>query len=84
MEKTIELLDETVEHSDFVATCHYIQAEGNKRRRIQLGLPALLLNVIIGSVLVADIGKVIPDSVKWVTAFVALLVSLLVAMSDSK
>jgi hypothetical protein len=80
MDKTIELLDATVEDCEFVATCHYIQAEGNKNRRIQLGLPALLLNVLIGSVLVADLGEALPDPVKWIAAIVALIVSLLVAV----
>jgi hypothetical protein len=80
MDKSVELLDGTVEHCDFVSTCHYMQAEGNKYRRIQLGLPALVLNVLIGSVLVADIGKVIPDPIKWMTAIAALTVSLLVAI----
>ncbi len=80
MDKTIELLDATVEDCDFVATCHYIQAERNKNRRIQLGLPALLLNVVIGSVLVADLGKTVPDTLKWITAIIALVVSLLVAI----
>lgn len=80
MDKTIELLDATVEQCDFVTTCHCIQAEGSKNRRIQIGLSALLLNVVIGSVLVADLGKIVPDSVKWITAIVALFVSLLVAI----
>jgi hypothetical protein len=80
MNKTLELVDTTADQCDFVATCHYIQAEGNKSRRTQLGVPALILNVLIGSVLVADLGKVIPDPVKWITAVVALIVSLLVAL----
>src|SRR6185436_15623723 len=61
MVNTIELLDKTVEDCDTVATCHYIQAEGNKNRRIWLGVPALVLNIVVGSVLVANLGAVISD-----------------------
>jgi len=80
MVKTIELLDQTVEHCDTVATCHYIQAEGNKNRRIWLGVPALLLNIVVGSVLVANLGAVMSDYLKWITAILSLIVSLLVAV----
>jgi len=80
MVNTIELLDKTVEDCDTVATCHYIQAEGNKNRRIWLGVPALVLNIVVGSVLVANLGAVISDDVKWATAILSLIVSLLVAV----
>ena len=80
MVKTIELLDQTVEHCDFVTTCHYIQAEASKKRRIWVGVPALGLNIVIGSILVFNLGTVIPDYVKWITAIISLIVSLLVAV----
>jgi len=80
MKHTIEFIETTGDECDFVATCHYIQAEGNKKRRIQLGLPAFILNLAIGSVLIADLGKIIPDPVKWIAAIISLIVSLLVGI----
>lgn len=80
MENTIKILDETINHCDFVATCHYIEAEDNKSRRIRYGVPSLVLNIIVGSVLVADIGKIVPDAMKWIGAILALASSFLVGI----
>jgi len=80
MENTIKILDDTINDCDFVATCHYIEAEGNKAQRIRYGVPSLVINIIVGSVLVADIGKIVPDAMKWIGAILALASSFLVAI----
>jgi hypothetical protein len=80
MHSTVKLLDATVEECDFVATCHYVQAESDKGARIRYGLPSAIINVIVGSVLVADLGKVVPDAMKWITALLALLSTFLVSI----
>ena len=80
MENTLQFVDKTAEQCDTLSTCHYILAEKKKFGRFLLGISALILNVLIGSVLVANLGGVIPDHVKWIAAMIALLVSLLVAL----
>ena len=80
MDSTVKLLDATVDECDFVATCHYIQAEGDKLARIRYGLPSAIINVVVGSVLVADLGKVVPDAMKWITALLALVSTFLVSI----
>jgi uncharacterized membrane protein len=80
MEHTIKILNKTIEHCDFVATCHYIEAEENKDKRIRYGVPSLVINIIVGSVLVADIGKIVPDVMKWIGAILALASSFLVGI----
>jgi hypothetical protein len=80
MDSTAKLLDATVDDCDFVATCHYIQAEGDKLARIRYGLPSAIINVVVGSVLVADLGKVVPDTMKWITALLALVSTFLVGI----
>ncbi|MBM4132535.1 MAG: SLATT domain-containing protein [Nitrospira sp.] len=80
MEKTLELLDTTVSDCDFVATCHYVEAEGDKNQRIRYGVPSLVINIVVGSVLVADLGKIVPDAMKWIGALLALASSFLVGI----
>ncbi len=65
---------------DFVATCHYVQAEGDRKQRIRYGVPSLVINIVVGSVLVADLGKIVPDAMKWIGALLALASSFLVGI----
>ena len=80
MENTIKVLDETINQCDFVATCHYIEAEANKSQRVRYGVPSLVINIVVGSVLVADLGKIVPDAMKWIGALLALASSFLVGI----
>lgn len=80
MENTIKVLDETISDCDFVATCHYVEAEWNKAQRLRYGVPSLVINIIVGSVLVADLGKIVPDAMKWIGALLALASSFLVGI----
>ena len=80
MENTLKLLDQTVEDCDVVATCHYIQAEDDRKNLVRFGLPSLIINVLVSSVLVADLGKIVPDPMKWITAILALVSAFLVGV----
>ena len=80
MRNTLKILDETVSHCDFLATCHYVEAEADKAQRIRYGVPSLIINIVVGSVFVADLGKVVPDAMKWIGALLALASSFLVGM----
>ena len=50
MENTLKVLDETISQCDFVATCHYVEAETNKAQRLRFGVPSLVINIVVGSV----------------------------------
>jgi hypothetical protein len=80
MENTIKVLDETVSDCEFLTTCHYVEAEWNKAQRLRYGVPSLVINIIVGSVLVADLGKIVPDAMKWIGALLALVSSFLVGI----
>jgi len=51
---------------------HFNAADRKQQWNIRLGLPVVLINIIVGSLLFAILSDEVPDWSKWVGAFLAL------------
>lgn len=56
---------------------HFNAARRFKVYKNRTGLPAILINVTLGSVLFADLSNAVPDYIKWLSAFLAFAAALL-------
>ena len=56
---------------------HYFAANRNRLYHTLTGFPAIIINVILGSILFADLRKVVPDLVKWCGALLSFLAAFL-------
>lgn len=54
-------------------TKHFKAAARFESRRVQTGIPIILINILLGSILFANISATIPDLVKWISAFIAAI-----------
>jgi len=58
-------------------TCHFNAARRNRSNNVCFGIPVILINVLLGSVLIADLNQLIPDILKWISALFAIIAASL-------
>jgi hypothetical protein len=74
----IEVLLKELYTKTYIGKCkNYRAAERYKNFKNATGLPGILVNIILGSVLFADISKTLPNCIKWVAAFFSFIAALL-------
>jgi len=56
---------------------HYFAASRNRLLNTFTGLPAIIINIILGSILFVDLSVVLPDIIKWTGALVAFFAAFL-------
>ncbi|WP_183564680.1 SLATT domain-containing protein [Mucilaginibacter sp. SP1R1] len=76
--ENLELLLKELYTKAYLGKCKNYNAAGRfKKYKNATGLPGILVNITLGSVLFADISKTIPDYIKWIAAFLSFTAALL-------
>jgi hypothetical protein len=77
---TEKLLKRLRRNASLAMYAHFGAAQRNVRYHIWLGVPVLLINVLLGSVLTTFIGKALPELYKWGSAVLSLAAAILSAL----
>ena len=59
---------------------HFNAADRKQRYHVRMGITAIVLNIILGSVALKLLGDSVPEIAKWASALLALVASILVAL----
>lgn len=81
MENFDNLIKELYTKSYLGKCKHFNAANRNKIYKNRTGLPVILINITIGSVLFADISKTLPEYIKWISALLAFAAAILSGFS---
>ncbi|HID99173.1 MAG TPA: SLATT domain-containing protein [Thiotrichaceae bacterium] len=56
---------------------HFNAADRKQKYNLQLGLPVVIINTIVGSIIFLALGNIFPNWVTWIAAFLALFSAIL-------
>ena len=62
------------------AYCHFSASDRLRRLELSLGVPVVIITVVLGSVLVANLRTALPEFVKWFGAILALIAAVLASV----
>lgn len=77
---TITVLDKLRSNSHLNKHSHFEEAKTGRGRHIVVGIPIVVINVFLGSILFALIKTTIPEEMKWLGAILALVAAVLGAV----
>lgn len=80
MKQTEKLLNRLRRNASLAMYAHFGAAQRNVRYHIWLGVPVLVINLLLGSVLATFVNKNFTEVYKWVSALLSLIAAILSAL----
>jgi len=74
---TLVLLEKLRKNSHLGKHKHFAAADRCRQYNIYLGIPVVIINVLLGSLLFANLSEQVPTPMKWIGAFLALIAAVL-------
>jgi hypothetical protein len=77
---TVKIIDKLRWNAHLQKHSHFEESKGARTRHVWIGIPNIIINVVIGSLLFTLIKAELPEFMKWIGAILALVAAVLGAM----